>query len=120
VQGVPEATYRRNVGLILDELVRLVGADRVVVVTTPDYTVTPGGADYGDPAHQSAGVRASNAAITELATARGIVVVDIYDVSLDAETDRSLIASDGLHPSGAQYSLWVTRIVPVVERLLGP
>ena len=31
VQGVPEASYRRNVTLILDEVVALVGADRVVV-----------------------------------------------------------------------------------------
>ena len=56
VQGVPEATYRRNVAAILDELVVDVGARRILVVTTPDYTVTPAGADYGDPATQSAAV----------------------------------------------------------------
>ena len=32
--------------------------------------------------------------------------------------DRSLVAADGLHPSGAQYALWVERIRPVVEGLL--
>lgn len=117
VQGVPEATYRANVALILDEVVAAVGADRALVVTTPDYTVTPAGADYGDPARQSAAIRRNNAINTELAGARGIEVVDIYDLSLRAADDRSLVADDGLHPSGAQYATWVERIAPVVERL---
>jgi acyl-CoA thioesterase-1 len=119
VQGVPEASYRRNVGAILDELVRRVGADRVLVVTTPDYTVTPAGADYGDPARQSAAIRRNNAINAELAAARGITVVDIHDLSLGAATDRSLVADDGLHPSGAQYALWVDRIAPALGALLG-
>ena len=118
VQGVPEATYRDNVGLILDELVGHVGPEGVLVVTTPDYTVTPAGADYGDPATQSAAIRRNNAINTELATARGIRVVDIHDVSLQAAGDRRLVADDGLHPSGAQYALWVDRIAPQVTELL--
>jgi lysophospholipase L1-like esterase len=28
------------------------------------------------------------------------------------------VADDGLHPSGAQYALWVERIAPVVEQML--
>jgi len=118
VQGVPEAPYRGNVTDILDALVRQVGASRVLVVTTPDYTVTPAGADYGDPATQAAAIRRNNAINTELAEARGIAVVDIYDLSLRAGEDRSLVASDGLHPSGAQYALWVERIAPVVAGIV--
>src|SRR5439155_26276719 len=118
VQGVPEATYRRNVGRILDELVRQVGADRVLVVTTPDYTVTPAGADYGDPATQSAAIRRFNAIETEAAGDRGIALVNIFDISERAATDRSLVASDGLHPSGAQYALWAERIAAAAGRLL--
>ena len=118
VQGVPEPVYRGNVADILDVLLGHVGAGRVVVVTTPDYTVTPAGADYGDPATQSAAVRRNNAINTELAKGRGIAVVDIHDLSLLAATDRSLVANDALHPSGAQYALWVERIVPVVAGML--
>jgi lysophospholipase L1-like esterase len=118
VQGVPEPAYRGNVTDILDALVGRVGAGRVLVVTTPDYTVTPAGADYGDPATQSAAIRRNNAINAELAAQRGIAVADVYDISLRAATDRSLVASDGLHPSGAQYALWVERIAPVVSGLL--
>ncbi|MES2208737.1 MAG: SGNH/GDSL hydrolase family protein [Chloroflexota bacterium] len=120
VQGVPADAYRANAAEILDDLVVRVGARRVLVVTTPDYTVTPAGADFGDPARQAAGIRANNEIISALSAARGITVVDIYDLSLRAATDRSLVASDGLHPSGAQYALWVERIAPTVDALVRP
>ncbi|HXG27030.1 MAG TPA: SGNH/GDSL hydrolase family protein [Candidatus Binatia bacterium] len=118
VQGVAPETYRANLRLILDDLVRRVGAERIVLVTTPDYTVTPQGAEYGDPAERSAAIRAFNDILGEVALVFGIRVVDVYDVSLGAATDQSLVAVDGLHPSGAQYALWVERIAPVVLELL--
>jgi acyl-CoA thioesterase-1 len=119
VQGVPEERYHRNVEAILDELVGQVGAAYVIAVTTPDYTVTPAGADYGDPRRQAAGIARYNAIFSELATARRVAVVDIHDISLRAAADRTLVAADGLHPSGSQYGLWVERIAPVVRRLAG-
>jgi lysophospholipase L1-like esterase len=118
VQGAPAETYSRNVERILDDLVLRVGADRVLVVTTPDYTVTPAGADYGDPTQQAAGIRANNAIESAAAAARGVRVVDIYDISLGAATDRGLVAGDGLHPSGHQYRLWADAILPVARELL--
>jgi acyl-CoA thioesterase-1 len=118
VQGVPEATYRENVAVILDELLERLPAKRIVVVTTPDYTVTPRGADYGPPADRAAAIRRFNGAISEAATERGVAVVDIHAISLEAANDRSLVADDRLHPSGAQYARWVERIAPVVKDLL--
>ena len=119
VQGMSASTYRDNVGHILGRLRELVPANRILIVTTPDYTVTPAGADYGDPQIQSAGIRERNELITQLAAAQGIAVVDIYDISLRAAEDRSLVAGDGLHPSGRQYGLWIDRIAPAIEGLLG-
>jgi acyl-CoA thioesterase-1 len=118
VQGVSEATYRENVTIILDELLSRLPPSRLLVVTTPDYTVTPRGGDFGDPTQQAAEIARFNTAIAELASERGISVVDIHDLSLEAATDRSLVADDGLHPSGAQYARWVDRIAPVVEDLI--
>jgi lysophospholipase L1-like esterase len=118
VQGVPVDAFRGNVATIVDEVSALVPVRRVVVVTTPDYTVTPRGADYGEPARQAAAIATNNGVLTEVATAAGIVVVDIHDLSLLAAVDPSLLAEDGLHPSGAQYARWVERIAPVVRRLL--
>ena len=118
VQGVAFETYRANVTGILDHLVSRLATGRLLVVTTPDYTVTPAGAEYGDPDRQRARIFELNAIISELATTRGIAVVDIFAISSGAGSDRSLVARDGLHPSARQYDLWVERIRPVVSRLL--
>jgi lysophospholipase L1-like esterase len=119
VQGVPVEAFAANVERILDELLGRLPPARIVTVATPDYTVTPRGVDYGDPAEQAAGIHRINAVLEEAAGRRGIAWIDIHDLSLRAATDRSLVADDGLHPSGAQYTLWVARIAPVVARLLG-
>jgi lysophospholipase L1-like esterase len=118
VQGVPETIYARNAAAILDHLLSGLPAGRILTVATPDYTVTPQGASYGDPAVQAAGIRRNNEILGELSAGRGIAFVDIHDISLRAADDRSLVAEDGLHPSGAQYSVWVDRIAPVVAELL--
>ena len=118
VQRVPGETYESNVVIILDALLTRLPADRIVAVAIPDYTVTPSGGAFGDPTVQSAGIRANNEVMERHAAARGIAFVDIFGISREAATERSLVASDGLHPSGAQYARWVERLVVVVEGLL--
>ena len=119
VRRVPLERYAANVGTTLDTLLALLPADRIVTVSTPDYTVTPAGADYGDPRRQHDGIVAVNDTLARLASDRGIAHVDIFELSSRAATDRRLVADDGLHPSGAQYATWVERILPVVEERLG-
>jgi lysophospholipase L1-like esterase len=118
VRRVPSDRFRVNATVILDSLLETLVPKRIVIVSTPDYTVTPQGASYGDPATQSEGIRRNNAILRQLAGDRSVAFVDIFDISQAAATDRSLVASDGLHPSGRQYTQWVDRIAPVVEDLL--
>jgi lysophospholipase L1-like esterase len=118
VQGIPAITYESNVTRILDVLLASLAPGRIVTVAIPDYTVTPAGADYGDPAARHDAIVEHNAIMAKLSAERGIAYVDTFDISLRAETDRSLVADDGLHPSGAQYALWVERLVPVVTRAI--
>jgi len=119
VRGIATTAYVANLRTILDELVGRVGAERIVTVAVPDYTVTPAGADYGDPAQRHDGIVAANTEMAREAADRGVAFVDIFDVSLLARDDRTLVAADGLHPSGRQYGLWVDRIAPVVEGRIG-
>lgn len=119
IQAIGEAEYRRNLETILDDVMGRVRRGRVFGVTSPDYTVTPAGADYGDPGVRSAGIRRHNAIFSEVLAERAIPVVEVLDISLGARDDRSLAAGDGLHPSGRQYGQWVDRIEPLVRRLLG-
>lgn len=119
VQGVPLADYEVNVDFILQTLVDSLGADRVVCLATPDYTVTPQGAAFGDPEQQRAEIVRFNEALANACEAYGAPFVpDIFEISQAAADDPSLVASDGLHPSGAQYALWVDAIEPVVEELV--
>ena len=53
-----------------------------------------------------------NAACREEAVQAGLRYVDVTDISRNAAADPSLVADDGLHPSGAQYARWVDRLLP--------
>ena len=118
VQGVPRDTYAANVDRILGVLLAVVPRERIVVVSTPDYTRTPRGADYGDRSMQRAGIAEVNRIMREACEQRGIAFVDIGPVADQADSDPTLVAGDLLHPSGIQYGRWVDLIAPVVERLL--
>jgi acyl-CoA thioesterase-1 len=121
VQGVPEEQYRANVEEILDHVLALVPSDRLLCVATPDYTVTPQGGAFGLPAQQEAGIERVNAILQSACEGRGVrFVPEIFAISQAAATDPSSVAGDGLHPSGAQYALWVDAIQPIVEELLLP
>jgi len=121
VRGVPQATYASNIELILDALLEGLAPTRILAVATPDYTLTPAGSSFGNPAQQSAEIARFNDVVRAAAEARGIAFVpDIYVISRAVASDPSLVASDGLHPSGAQYALWVDAILAVVEELLAP
>jgi len=119
VRGVPQATYSANIELILDALLERLPPTRILAVATPDYTLTPAGSSFGNPAQQSAEIARFNDVLRVAAEARGIVFVpDIYEISRRVALDPLLVADDGLHPSGAQYALWVDAIQPVVQELL--
>ena len=119
VQGVPDSQYAGNVALILEELLTRLPSTRIFGVATPDYSLTPAGVGFGDPALASDSVVRLNAILREACEARRIAFVpDIFEISQRVVDDPSLVADDGLHPSGRQYAAWVEAILPVVKRLL--
>ena len=44
--------------------------------------------------------------------------IDITPISREATVDLSLIAEDGLHPSGKMYERWVELIYPETVKIL--
>jgi len=117
VRDVPPDRYRTNVAQILGATLGVVPHDRIVVVSTPDYTRTPRGADFGDSEQQRAAIEEVNAIMAAEAAARGIAFVDISSIADQVGDDSSLVAADLLHPSAMQYGRWVELIAPVVEGL---
>jgi lysophospholipase L1-like esterase len=118
VRGVSPERYAANLEAILDHLLELLPHNRLLMVSTPDYTRTPRGADFGEPTRQRTAIARANEVARTAADARGIAFVDISDIADRAGEERTLVAIDGLHPSGRQYELWVERMLPVVVGLL--
>jgi lysophospholipase L1-like esterase len=88
-------------------------ASRVVVVSIPDWGVTPFARRSGrDTAKISAEIDAFNAIARDEAARAGARFVDITPISRGAATDDALVAGDGLHPSGTMYERWTHLILP--------
>lgn len=100
---------------LLRKAIELAGGrpGHVLVVSIPDYSVTPF-AQKKDPGKIAGELNRYNAMNESIAARLGVYYVDITPGSRKAAEDRSLIAGDGLHPSGKMYERWVDRIAPVL------
>jgi lysophospholipase L1-like esterase len=117
VQGVPMDQYVRNLRTIVKHVLTEVPRNRLVLVTIPNYTLTPQGPRYGGSG-AAAQIEAFNGAMLKEAEANGLAAVDITPAADMVADDDSFVADDGLHPSGRQYAAWVEWIVPKVRQLL--
>lgn len=111
--------YRAQFSSLLERAVALAGgrADRVMVLSIPDWGVTPFGQGSGrDVGTIAAELDAYNAVNREESVRRGVAWVDIAPVS--RAKGATLVADDGLHPSAALYAKWAQLALPVAERLL--
>jgi lysophospholipase L1-like esterase len=92
---------------------------RVLVLSIPDWGVTPFAAQSGRDARQIAReLDAYNAAAREVCAQRGVAFVDITAVSRARGAEPAMLAGDGLHPSAAMYTEWTRLAFPVAHHLL--
>ncbi len=91
---------------------------RLLVVTIPDFGVTPTGPKYARGRNIHEGILRFNQIVTEEARKRGLEVVDIFPLSKKMGQDKSLVAKDGLHPSAKEYAEWEKIIFPAAPGLL--
>jgi lysophospholipase L1-like esterase len=90
---------------------------RVVVLSIPDWGITPF-AEGRDRQAIAAEINEFNQIAATLAAGTGAAFVDVTPLSRLAATDTALLVSDGLHPSGIMYRMWVERVLPVAARAL--
>ena len=110
--------YRGEFHRLLERAVALAGdrADRALVLSIPDWGVTPFARDSGrDTARIAAELDAYNAAAREETLRLGAHWVDITPIS---RQHPGLLADDGLHPSAAQYALWTGAALPTARAML--
>jgi acyl-CoA thioesterase-1 len=113
--------YRTNVSAILDELLLILPAERIFVITTPDHTLTERGLDWTESREEgSAAVAEVNGILEEIATERNIEVVDISRVYDLVPADPSLVIGKWPYPTAKQYAGWVEIIGQHLHRVLAP
>jgi len=119
VQGMDETTFRNRFSYLVDQMLAVLpNKKRLLVVTIPDFGVTPTGPKYSRGRNIHEGIIHFNQIVTEEARKRGLTVVDIFPLSKKMGQDKSLVAKDGLHPSAKEYAEWEKIIFPAALELL--
>lgn len=115
-QGRNLNQQRQDFPEILKLAIEKAGGDtsKVFVVSIPDYAFTPFGQSK-NPAKISSELDIYNALNDSISKVYGINYFDITPISRNGISNAALVASDGLHPSGFQYSKWVSLILKSIE-----
>lgn len=118
--------YRNELRGQLEYAIQKAGSNpkRVIVLSIPDWGVTPFAKEKGkDPAKIAREIDIYNRVKKEEAERLGVHFVDITDISREAGLEDSklpaeqrLLADDGLHPSGIMYKRWVERVIPIIRK----
>ena len=117
-RGFGEGRYRQTFTTLLDTALGLAKLPaRLIVLSIPDWGVTPF-AEGRDRGAIRSEIDSFNQVAAHLATGAGAAFVDITPLTRLAATDAALLVSDGLHPSGIMYRMWIERVLPVAARAL--
>jgi len=117
-QGRSIDEYKTEFTILLNRVIQYAGSKstHIFVLSIPDYSVTPF-ASGSDKAKIAAEIGQFNLANKTISFQLGVNYIDITPIS--GENDPSLIASDGLHPSGKQYKRWVDLLTPMIKNVIG-
>ncbi len=111
--------YREQFVFLLNKSIEYAGGNpqRVIVLSIPDWGVTPFAHGQGGEriARDIDAFNAVNRAETEKA---GAQYINITPISREAAHDVTLIAGDGLHPSGKMYLEWAKLVYPAALEAL--
>jgi acyl-CoA thioesterase I len=119
VQGVDSATFHKNLAYILDHVQAVLpDKNKLLLITIPDFGVTPTGSRYSEGRDVTKGITDFNNIIKVEANKRNLTVADIFPETQKMKDNSELIARDGLHPSAKEYSLWEKIIYPFAYDLL--
>lgn len=110
-RGRTVENYRTEFEGLLVQAIQFAGnrANKVVVLSIPDWGVTPF-AEGLDRTRIAREIDAYNAVNKEISIRYNVHYIDITPWTREAATDRTLLAADGLHPSGKEYQRWAERL----------
>ncbi|MFY0686157.1 MAG: SGNH/GDSL hydrolase family protein [Cyclobacteriaceae bacterium] len=114
-RGYPIDQFEKEFEELLQiAILRAGGAyERVFVVSIPDWGVTQFAIKRGvDSTKVGSEIDQYNTICNRIAANNNVKYFNITDISRIAKEDQTLLAPDGLHPSGKMYEQWVQRIAP--------
>lgn len=118
-RGRPVDTYKPEFENLLKQAIQFANnkANHVVVLSIPDWGVTPfaSGRDRDQIAREIDDYNAANKIISE---AYKVHYIDITPWTREAANDLSLLANDGLHPSGKEYNRWSEKLAYKIKAFL--
>lgn len=118
-RGYAQETYRKEFAELLELAIGFAGGgkNKVYVVSVPDWGVTEFAKQSGrDLQTISNEIDAFNTINRQEAEAKQVTYVDITPISRQAIKKQTLIASDGLHPSGKMYGEWAKLLAERIDR----
>ena len=118
-RGMPVEGYVNSFQERLEAAITFAGgrAERVFVLSIPDWGVTPF-AEGRDRYRIAKDIDAFNAVNRSASMNSGAHYLDITPLTRNANTDRTLVANDGLHPSGKAYGQWAALLAEMMTREL--
>jgi len=120
-QGATVDEYAVRFHAVLRNAIGLAGGDpkRVIVLSIPDWSVTPF-AGSRDRSPIATAIERFNEVNRAKAVRAGARYVDITSESRRAAADPSLLVGDGLHPSAKMYAAWAELVLPEALAALRP
>jgi lysophospholipase L1-like esterase len=118
-QGRSQAEYSAEFTTLLNKAIAYAGnrPKRVAVLSIPDWSVTPYAAG-SNAALIALQIDSFNLINKQAALAKGVHYIDITPSTRMAASDPTLIAADGLHPSGKEYAKWALLLAGVMKVVL--
>jgi len=118
-RGRSVENYKPEFENLLKQAIQFAGgkADHVIVLSIPDWGVTPF-ANGRDKAQIAREIDDYNAANKNISETYKVTYIDITPWTREAATDLSLIAGDGLHPSAKEYARWAQKVFAAIKQHL--
>jgi lysophospholipase L1-like esterase len=117
-RGRSEQEYAPEFEALLKQAIHFAGneTDHVIVLSIPDWGVTPFAQAHGrDKIQVAREIDTYNDTNRQIADRYHVHYVNVTAWTREAAIDHSLLAADGLHPSAKEYKRWAEKIAEWID-----
>lgn len=118
-RALPVADFTDEFEYLLKKAIHFAGnkPERVIVLSIPDWGITPFAAGKDSKAISEA-IDAFNKVCEEATKKIGGTFIDITTQTRLAKNDTSLLASDQLHYSAKSHAVWAEKVAAVIQKTI--